>query len=465
MWLPFTLKKMGNHKGCPYKIHKIRVNAMTDYITVIGGGLAGCEAAWQIARRGIKVKLYEMKPEKYSPAHSSSGLAEIVCSNSFKSSSLQNAAGLLKEELRIMKSLIISCADKTQVPAGQALAVDREKFSQMVTREIESNPYIEVIRQEIKKIPDEGIVIIATGPLTSEDLSEDIKEKIGSDYLYFYDAAAPVVTYGSIDMEKAFRADRYGKGDGDYINCPMEKEEYHKFYTELINAETIEVHGFENKKVFEGCMPVEVMARRGIQTLAFGPMKPVGFINPKTGKQPYAVVQLRQDNIEGTLFNMVGFQTNIKWGEQKRIFSMIPGLESAEFVRYGVMHRNTYINSPKILNPTYNLKSHEDLFFAGQITGVEGYVESVSSGLIAGINASKILLGEDTIIFPKETVAGALSVYISQGSAENFQPMNANFGILSGIQENLKKNERNKILSERSLQNLSKVSKEIINKP
>ncbi|MGE5473444.1 MAG: methylenetetrahydrofolate--tRNA-(uracil(54)-C(5))-methyltransferase (FADH(2)-oxidizing) TrmFO [Ignavibacteriales bacterium] len=434
---------------------------MTEYITVIGGGLAGCEAAWQVAQRGIKVKLYEMKPEKYSPAHSSSELAEIVCSNSLKSSSLENAAGLLKEELRIMSSLIISCADKTRVPAGQALAVDREKFSRLVTREIESHENIEVIRKEVGKIPEKGVIIIATGPLTSESLSEDIKEVIGNDYLHFFDAAAPVISADSINMEKAFRADRYGKGDSDYINCPMEREEYERFYSELIKAETIEIHGFEDKKVFEGCMPVEVMAKRGIQTLSFGPMKPVGFINPRTGKQPYAVVQLRQDNIEGTLFNMVGFQTNLKWGEQKRIFSMIPGLENAEFLRYGVMHKNTYINSPGLLTEVFSLKNRADLFFAGQITGVEGYVESVSSGIIAGINSVQTLLNKDKAIFPKETVMGALAAYISSNSIGSFQPMNANFGILPSPEVKMKKEDRNKYYSNRSLDKIFQTIKAI----
>lgn len=434
---------------------------MIDYITVIGGGLAGCEAAWQAAQRGIKVKLYEMKPEKYSPAHSSSELAEIVCSNSFKSSSLENAAGLLKQELRLLNSLIISCADKTKVPAGQALAVDREKFSQLVTKEIGMHKNIEVIRKETQKIPVEGVVIIATGPLTSESLSEDIKKTIGNDYLHFYDAAAPVVFFDSIDMEKAFRADRYGKGDSDYINCPMERNEYEKFYTELINAETTKVHGFEDKNVFEGCMPVEVMAKRGLQTLAFGPLKPVGFINPKTGRQPYAVVQLRQDNIEGTIYNMVGFQTNLKWGEQKRVFSMIPGLENAEFARYGVMHKNTYINSPKVLTEVYSMKSRNDLFFAGQITGVEGYVESVSSGLAAGINAVQKFLNRDRIVFPKETVMGALAVYVSSNSIGGFQPMNANFGIIPSPEMRMQKEERNKFYSNRSLKKIKQLLKEI----
>ena len=452
------LRSQGQPQGLPLHVTIINWEKnMINYITVIGGGLAGCEAAWQIAQKGIKVKLYEMKPEKYSPAHSSSELAEIVCSNSFKSMSIENAAGLLKEELRIMKSIILACADKTKVPAGQALAVDREKFSKLVTKEIESHPNIEVIRKEVNRIPEEGIVIIATGPLTSQSLSEEIKSLIGNDYLFFYDAAAPVVSYDSINMEKVFRADRYGKGDSDYINCPMERDEYERFYAELINAETIDIHGFENKKVFEGCMPVEVMAKRGIQTLAFGPMKPVGFINPKTGKQPYAVVQLRQDNIEGTLFNLVGFQTNLKWGEQKRVFSMIPGLENAEFARYGVMHRNTYINSPQLLTSAYSLKGRTRVFFAGQITGVEGYVESVASGLIAGLNAVQSLLDREYLIFPLETVMGAITAYISSGSLGQFQPMNANFGILPGAGGKMRKEERNKFFAKRSLEKVTEL--------
>ena len=342
------------------------------YINVIGGGLAGSEAAYQIAKRGINVKLYEMKPKKFSPAHSNENLAEIVCSNSFKSASLTNACGLLKEELRRLDSLLIRCADITKVPAGQALAVDREEFSKLVTSEIEKNERIEIIREEVSKLPD-GITIIATGPLTSDALSDELISLTG-DKLFFYDAAAPIVTKESINMDKAFTADRYGKGESDYINCPMTKEEYDTFYNELINAEGITKHEFEKGNLFEGCMPIEEMAKRGSQTLTFGPLKPVGF-----DKKYYAVVQLRQDNKEGTLYNLVGFQTNLKFGEQKRVFSLIPALENAEFVKYGVMHRNTYINSPKLLDETYNLKG-TDIYFAGQISGVEGYVESIASG-------------------------------------------------------------------------------------
>lgn len=434
---------------------------MNDNIVIIGGGLAGCEAAWQIAQRGIKVKLYEMKPEKFSPAHSSPDLAEIVCSNSFKSNSIENAAGLLKEELRIMGSLVIGCADENKVPAGQALAVDRDRFSRSITQKIEAQHNIELIREEVREIPDEGIVIIAAGPLASEDLSESIQRVLGKDYMYFYDAAAPVVTYESLNMEKIFEADRYGKGDSDYLNCPMNEEEYNRFYDELVNAQVAQLHGFENKKVFEGCMPVEVMAKRGRQTLAFGPLKPVGLIDPATGKRPFAVVQLRQDNAEGTLFNLVGFQTNLKWSEQKRVFSLIPGLESAEFVRYGVMHRNTYIDSPNLLTPSNNLKCEPRIFFAGQITGVEGYVESVSSGLIAGINAARMIKGREPVRFPVNTVMGALSAYISTGAAANFQPMNANFGIMPKPKDKIPREQRKSSISKIALESIELFKNEI----
>lgn len=414
-----------------------------DYINVIGGGLAGCEAAYQIAKRGIKVKLYEMKPLVFSPAHSNENLAEIVCSNSFKSNLITNACGLLKEELRRLDSLLIKCADKTSVPAGQALAVDRDKFSALVTSEIQSNSNIEIIKEEVKDIP-EGITIIATGPLTSETLSKSIQKLLNTNELFFYDAAAPIVTKESIDMERAFTADRYGKGESDYINCPMTKEEYEAFYQELVNAETVQKHSFENGGLFEGCMPIEEMARRGSQTLTYGPLKPVGF-----DKKYYAVVQLRQDNSEGTLYNLVGFQTNLKFGEQKRVFQMIPALKNAEFVRYGVMHRNTYINSPILLDETYNLKGTE-IFFAGQISGVEGYVESISSGMVAGLNAVRKFKNEEKIIFSDETMIGALAKYISSEN-KNFQPMNANFGILTYETKIRDKKQKYEMLAERSL--------------
>ena len=416
-------------------------------ITIIGAGLAGCEAALQIAKRGKKVKLYEMKPKKFSPAHSNTDLAEIVCSNSFKSNSITNACGLLKEELRRLGSELIPIADSVAVPAGQALAVDREKFSKAVTKEIENNSNIELIREEMLEIPKDGKVIIATGPLTSEGLSKKISELIGSNDLHFYDAAAPIVEKSSINMDIAFWGDRYGKGDSSYINLPMNKDEYLKFYNELINAEVVTLHEFEKREIFEGCMPVEIMAKRGEDTLRFGPLKPVGFTDPRTGERPYAIVQLRQDNKEGTLFNLVGFQTNLKFGEQKRVFSMIPGLENANFMKYGVMHRNTYIDSTKLLDNTYNLKSDTRIYFAGQITGVEGYVESISSGFVAGINCA----GDEKTVYPKETMIGALADYISTPN-EKFQPMNANYGILPGLDEKIKnKLERYEKLSKRAL--------------
>ena len=433
---------------------------MENYIRVIGGGLAGCEATYQIAKRGIKVKLYEMKPSLFSPAHSNSNLAEIVCSNSFKSNAITNACGLLKEELRMLDSLLIKCADKTAIPAGQALAVDREKFSELVTEEIEKLDNVEIIREEFNSSleKDKCITIIATGPLTSKKMERQISNLTGEDKLYFYDAAAPIVEKDSINMDIAFLGDRYGKeGDNSYINLPFNEEEYKKFYNELINAEVVTLHEFEKREIFEGCMPIEIMAKRGEDTIRFGPLKPVGFIDPRTGKKPYALVQLRQDNEMGTLYNLVGFQTNLKFGEQKRVFSLIPGLENAEFVKYGVMHRNTFINSPVLLNSTFNLKNKPNIFFAGQITGVEGYVESIASGLFAGINATKIFSNAKLLEFPEETVIGALSKYISTQN-NRFQPMNANFGILPPLEEKIKdKQERYKKMADRSLTNITKI--------
>ena len=420
------------------------------------GGLAGTEAAYQIAKRGTKVKLYEMKPEKFSPAHSSKELAEIVCSNSFKSNSVTNACGLLKEELRNLGSLLIQIADETKVPAGQALAVDRETFSKRVTEEIEKNPNIEIIREEVENIEaEDGIVIIATGPLTSEKMAEQIISITGKDRLAFYDAAAPIIEKDSINFNIAFYGDRYGKeGDSSYINLPMNKEEYEIFYNELVNAEVVTLHEFEKKEIFEGCMPIEVMAKRGEDTIRFGPLKPVGFTDPRTNSRPYAIVQLRQDNTSGTLYNMVGFQTNLKFGEQKRVFSLIPGLENAEFVKYGVMHRNTFINSPELLDNTYNLKAKSNIYFAGQITGVEGYVESIASGLVAGLNAVAKFNNTEKIAFPNETVIGALSSYISTENTK-FQPMNANFGILTPLEEKIKdKVQRYTKMAERALKSL-----------
>ena len=436
---------------------------MNNYIVIIGGGLAGSEAAYQIAKRGIDVKLYEMKPTNFSPAHKNENLAEIVCSNSFKSNLITNACGLLKEELRRLDSLLIKIADETSVPAGQALAVDREKFAAKVTKTLEElsekNNFgkIEIIREEIEdvnKLAENGIVIIATGPLTSEKLAENIKNLTGEKELYFYDAAAPIVEKSSINFDIAFMGDRYGKGDSNYINLPMNKEEYEKFYNELINAEVVELKEFEKKEIFEGCMPVEVMAKRGIDTLRFGPLKPVGFEDKRTGKRPYALVQLRQDNEEGTLYNMVGFQTNLKFGEQKRVFSLIPGLENAEFVKYGVMHKNTYINSSKLLDNTYNLKSNKNIYFAGQISGVEGYVESISSGYVAAVNAVQQYNNKEKIIFSSETMIGALAKYISTEN-ERFQPMNANFGILPQLEEKIKdKKIKYEKLAKRALEKL-----------
>ncbi len=424
---------------------------MTDYINVIGAGLAGCEAAWQIAKRGIKVKLYEMKPKSLTPAHHLNTFAELVCSNSLRSDQLENAVGLLKEELRILDSLIMKCADATRVPAGGALAVDRTKFSEMVTEHINSNENITVISQEVCEIP-QGLTIIATGPLTSDCLSSEIAKLTGEEYLSFYDAAAPIVTYESLDMNKAFKAARYDRGTEDYINCPMTKDEYEVFWTELVGAEEAEVKGFEQNMVFEGCMPVESMAKRGKDTLRFGPLKPVGLKNPVTGEEYYAVVQLRQDNSEGTLYNIVGFQTHLKWPEQKRVFSLIPGLENAEFVRYGVMHRNTFINSPKLLDKCFKFKNRDNLYFAGQITGVEGYVESTASGLVAGINASMDIMGKEDIIFPRTTAVGGLASYISDGSVRNFQPMNINFGLIEGLDVRIRdKRKKNFEISQRAL--------------
>ena len=408
-------------------------------VSVIGAGLAGCEAAWTLANYGINVKLYEMKPEKYSPAHKYSGFAELVCSNSLKAARLGSAAGLLKYEMEMLGSLTVPCAKENSVEAGGALAVDREKFSDAVTDKIKSNPLIEVIGGEVTEIP-EGTVIIATGPLTSGAMAEQIKQLCGEG-LSFYDAAAPIVTYESLDKEKVFYASRYGRGEADYVNCPMNKEEYLAFYEALINAEKVQLKDFETHpfSVYEGCMPIEELARRGVDTMRFGPMKPVGIDDPRTGRRPYAVVQLRRENSEGTLFNLVGFQTNLKFGEQKRVFSMITGLENAEFMRYGVMHRNTFINSPELLNSDFSMRKNPNIYFAGQITGVEGYMESAASGIIAGIAAARKLKGLEPIVLPRETMTGALSAYISDNfNSGKFQPMGANMGILPDIGERIR---------------------------
>lgn len=431
---------------------------------VIGGGLAGCEAAWQIANRGIEVTLYEMKPKKHSPAHKSDMLGELVCSNSLKADRIENACGLLKEEMRILSSLIIEAADNTRVPAGGALAVDRELFAEYITNKIKNHPNITVVSEEVTEIDTDEYTIIATGPLTSEDLFDNIKKLTGSDDLYFYDAAAPVITRESIDDENSFLAARYDRGTADYINCPMTKEEYDAFYNALIEAETVPLKEFENQKVFEGCMPVEVMAKRGEKTLTFGPLKPVGLVNPKTGRDDaYAVVQLRQDNKDATLYNMVGFQTNLKFGEQKRVFSMIPALKNAEFVRYGVMHRNTYINSPKLLNEFYQMKDMEKIFFAGQITGVEGYVESASSGLLAGINMARFIQNKPLIRPSSQTSIGSLCNYISDSTITKFQPMNSNFGIVESLGERIrKKEERYLKIAQRAIGVIKDIYKEEI---
>ena len=407
------------------------------FVNVIGAGLAGSEAAWQIAKRGVKVRLYEMRPVKQTPAHHTDKFAELVCSNSLRANGLTNAVGVIKEEMRILDSIIMAAADKCAVPAGGALAVDRHEFAGYVTETVKNHPLIEVINGEVTEIP-EGITVIATGPLTSPALAEKVKELTGEEYLYFYDAAAPILEKDSIDMNKVYLKSRYDKGEAAYLNCPMTKEEFDAFREALITAECAPLKEFEKEKYFEGCMPIEVMAARGEKTMTFGPMKPVGLEDPKTGKRPYAVVQLRQDDAAGTLYNIVGFQTHLKWPEQKRVFSMIPGLENLEIVRYGVMHRNTFINSPRVLAQTYQLKARPNLFFAGQMTGVEGYVESAGSGLIAGINAARMALGEELLYFPHETALGAMARYITHTDGKNFQPMNVNFGLFPELGERIK---------------------------
>ncbi|MDK2926225.1 MAG: methylenetetrahydrofolate--tRNA-(uracil-5-)-methyltransferase [Bacillota bacterium] len=420
-------------------------------VTVVGAGLAGSEAAWQLAKRGIKVRLVEMRPVKFTPAHHTDKFAELVCSNSLRAASLENAVGLLKEEMRRLDSLIMRAADANRVPAGGALAVDREGFADFVTQTLSEHPNVTVERREITEIP-EGIVIIASGPLTSDALAARLGELTGAEQLYFYDAVAPIVTLESVDTSRCFWGSRYGKGEEAYLNCPLTKEEYERFWEELVRAERHPLKEFEELKVFEGCMPIEQMALRGRETLRYGPLKPVGLIDPRTGKQPYAVVQLRQDNREGTLYNLVGFQTQLKWSEQKRVFGLIPGLENAEFVRYGVMHRNTFIASPKVLAPTWQLKANERLFFAGQVTGVEGYVESAASGLMAGINAARLAQGREPLVLPPITACGALAHYVTTASLGNFQPMNVNFGLFPPLERKIRgRRERNLALAERSL--------------
>lgn len=424
---------------------------MTEIVNVIGAGLAGSEAAWQIASRGVKVRLFEMRPVKQTPAHHTDKFAELVCSNSLRANNLTNAVGVIKEEMRMLNSLIISSADNSSVPAGGALAVDRHDFAGRVTDAIKNHPLIEIVNEEVTEIP-EGITVVATGPLTSPALAEKVKEVTGQDYLYFYDAAAPIVEKESIDMDKVYLKSRYDKGEAAYLNCPMTEEEFNRFYDALIEAEVVPLKEFEKEIYFEGCMPVEVMAARGRKTLLFGPMKPVGLEDPKTGKRPYAVVQLRQDDAAGTLYNIVGFQTHLKWGPQKEVLKLIPGLENVEIVRYGVMHRNTFINSPYVLMPTYQLKANEQIFFAGQMTGVEGYVESAGSGLLAGINAAKLAKGEELVVFPAETALGSMARYITEANPNNFQPMNINFGLFPELQPKVRdKKVRTEQMANRAL--------------
>lgn len=432
-----------------------------EQVTVIGAGLAGCEAAWQLAQRGIPVTLYEMRPGKRSPAHQTDDFAELICSNSLRAANVENAVGLLKEEMRRCGSIIMRCADEHQVPAGGALAVDRYGFSGAVTKAVSEHPLITVVHEEVTAIPEEGQVIIAAGPLASDALAEDISRRFpGQNDLHFFDAVAPLVSFESIDMDKAWFGSRYDKGTADYINCPMTREEYDAFWTELCNAKEAQLHGFEDSSVFEGCMPVEVMARRGHDTLCFGPLKPVGLNNPHDPEQrPYAVVQLRKDNATGTVYNMVGFQTHLAWPEQRRVFSMIPGLEHAEFLRYGVMHRNTYLDSPRLLNRYYQVIDDPRLTFAGQITGVEGYVESAASGLVAGVELAHRLLGQPPVDFPQETALGALACYISDGTVTNFQPMNVNFGIIPSLGYKVKgKRNKNAVLAQRALEALEQLT-------
>ncbi len=418
-------------------------------IDIYGAGLAGCEAAWQAVKQGVRVRLFEMKPKKYSPAHKSPNFAELVCSNSLRSDSVTNAVGLLKEELRTYGSLILEAADATRVPAGSALAVDRELFSKYITDKIKSCDRIEVIEYEADSVDTDNISVIATGPLTSDKMADYIVNSLGCDSLHFFDAAAPIIDFESINMDVAFFASRYDKGDADYINCPMTEEQYTEFWNALVNAREAELHDFDREeqkdiKVFEGCMPVEIMAKRGFSTLLFGPLKPVGLVDPKTGKEAFATVQLRKENAEGTMYNIVGFQTHLAFPEQKRVFGMIPGLENADFLRYGVMHRNTYLNSPDMLSATYAMRNNKNIFFAGQMTGVEGYIESCGSGFVAGLNAARSALGKDEIVFPKSTMLGAMAHYVANGSGSSFVPMNANFGIIEQLPERVKGGKRAK---------------------
>jgi methylenetetrahydrofolate--tRNA-(uracil-5-)-methyltransferase len=431
------------------------------HVTVIGAGLAGSEATWQLAKRGITVDLYEMRPVKSTPAHHTDQFAELVCTNSLRANQLTNAVGLIKEEMRQLDSLILAAADHNAVPAGGALAVDREPFSAEITAQIQALPNVTIHHEEITALPT-GPTVVATGPLTSDSLATAIQNFTQSEGFYFYDAAAPILSKDSINFDKVYLKSRYDRGEAAYLNCPMNKDEFEAFYKALVTAETAETHGFEKEQFFEGCMPIEVMAKRGLKTMLFGPLKPVGLEDPHTGKQPYAVVQLRQDNAAGSLYNIVGFQTHLKWGAQKRVFQMIPGLEHAEFVRYGVMHRNSFMNSPKLLAPTYQTQQRPDLFFAGQMTGVEGYVESAASGLVAGVNAARLASGQEPVVFPTETALGAMAHYITHTNARHFQPMNANFGLFKGLDKRIRdKQARNQALADRSLATLTEFLEKI----
>lgn len=440
---------------------------MSEAVIIIGGGLAGSEAAWQLARRGVRVKLYEMRPRRLTPAHRTGNLAELVCSNSLRSRELTSAVGLLKEEMRRMGSLIMEAALVSEVPAGKALAVDRERFARYVTEKLESEPLVEIVREEVTEIPPEGLTIVATGPLTSEALAEDLRRLTGEDYFHFYDAIAPIVYADSINWDRVFRADRYGKGEGAYVNCPLTREEYERFVEALLSAEKVPLKDFEEPRYFEGCLPIEVMAERGPETLRYGPMKPVGLVDPRTGKEPYAVVQLRPENREGTLYNLVGFQTKLKYPEQERVFRMIPGLERAEFARYGSIHRNSFVCAPRVLLPTLQLKKAPRVFLAGQITGVEGYVESTAMGLIAGLNAARIVRGLEPVVPPPETAHGALIRYLMEADPRHFQPMNINWGLFPPLdlpprrRKKIPKRERYRLMAERALAVLSRWLEEI----
>ncbi|HHW44359.1 methylenetetrahydrofolate--tRNA-(uracil(54)-C(5))-methyltransferase (FADH(2)-oxidizing) TrmFO [Desulfofundulus thermobenzoicus] len=434
---------------------------MDQKVTVVGAGLAGAEAAWQLVRQGVPVDLFEMRPRKMTPAHHTGYFAELVCSNSLRAAALENAVGLLKEEMRRLGSLIMQCAGEHRVPAGGALAVDREGFARAVTGVLEGHPLVQVHREEVTDVPAEEIVVLATGPLTSSAMARSLRQLTGVEYLYFYDAVAPIVTLESIDMNKVFRSSRYHKGEGEYLNCPMNREEYERFQEALARAERAPRKEFEEEVNFEGCMPIEVLARRGRDTMRYGPLKPVGLIDPRTGRRPYAVVQLRQDNAAGTLYNLVGFQTHLKWDEQKRVFRMIPGLEKAEFVRFGVMHRNTYINAPVLLHPTLECRKRPGLFLAGQMTGVEGYVESAAAGLMAGVNAARLFRGLPPVVFPRETAHGALAHYITHADPAHFQPMNVTFGLFPPLEKEIKdRKARNLALSQRALRLLEEWRRE-----